>query len=52
MLFLVAAFLLLGILIGAAAHLPLPAVLAAASAIGGWLIAFGVRERLAHGRDH
>ncbi|MGP4000126.1 hypothetical protein [Streptomyces sp. 8N706] len=52
MLFIVAALLLLGILLGAVAHLPLPVTLIAAAAIGGWLLVFGLRERVAHGRDH
>ncbi|GAB2619448.1 hypothetical protein GCM10027168_59500 [Streptomyces capparidis] len=52
MLFLVAALLLLGILVGAAAHLPLSVTLVAAAVIAGWLLAFGVRERLAQGRNH
>jgi hypothetical protein len=52
MLFLVAALLLLGVLVGAAAHLPLPVTLIAAAAIGGWLLVFGVRERAGHSRGH
>ncbi|MEU6082531.1 hypothetical protein [Streptomyces sp. NPDC047108] len=50
MLFVVAALLLLGVLVGAAAHLPLPVTLIVATVIGGWLLAFGIRERIAHGR--
>ncbi|MEU5714388.1 hypothetical protein AB0G71_01120 [Streptomyces sp. NPDC020403] len=42
---LVAALLLLGVVLGAVAHLPLPVTLAAAAVIGFWLVAFGVRER-------
>ncbi|MER7695415.1 MULTISPECIES: hypothetical protein [unclassified Streptomyces] len=42
---LVAALLLLGIALGAVAHIPLPLTLVAASVIGGWLLAFAVRER-------
>ncbi|MEU5169916.1 hypothetical protein [Streptomyces mutomycini] len=45
---LVAALLLLGVVLGAVAHLPLPVVLAAAAVIGLWLALFGVRERLSH----
>ncbi|CAM5651308.1 MULTISPECIES: hypothetical protein [Streptomyces] len=45
MLVLVAALLLLGILLGAVAHIPLPLTLAAAAVIGCWLLIFGVRER-------
>jgi polyferredoxin len=52
MLFLVAALLLFGILLGAAAHLPLPVTLIAAAVICGWLLVFGIRERFAHGRNH
>lgn len=48
MLFLVAAFLLLGLLVGTAAHLPLPVSLAAGTAIGAWLLIFAVRERRHH----
>ncbi|MEV1044795.1 hypothetical protein [Streptomyces sp. NPDC049916] len=47
MLVLVAALLLLGIVLGAVTHLPLPLSLAAAAAIGCWLLVFAVRERLA-----
>ncbi|MFE6915945.1 hypothetical protein [Streptomyces rubiginosohelvolus] len=45
MLVLVAALLLLGILLGAVAHLPLPLTLAATAVIGSWLLIFAVRER-------
>lgn len=45
MLVLVAALLLLGILLGAVAHLPLPLTLAAAAVVGAWLLIFAVRER-------
>ncbi|MER5968306.1 hypothetical protein ACFYYR_06530 [Streptomyces sp. NPDC001922] len=48
MLFIVAALLLLGILLGAVAHLPLPVTLIASAVICGWLLVFGVRERIAH----
>ncbi|MEU5433182.1 hypothetical protein AB0G73_07375 [Streptomyces sp. NPDC020719] len=50
MLFLVAALLLLGVVLGSAAHLPLPVTLVAAGAIGLWLLVFAVRERLASHR--
>jgi len=42
---LAAALLLLGILLGPVAHLPVPVSLVAAAVIGGWLLAFAVRER-------
>lgn len=48
MLFIVAAFLLLGLLVGTAAHIPLPATLAAAAVISAWLLIFAVRERKHH----
>jgi hypothetical protein len=48
MLFIVAAFLLLGVLVGTAAHIPLSASLAAAAVIGAWLLVFAVRERRHH----
>ncbi|MFC9243361.1 hypothetical protein ACFT7S_04730 [Streptomyces sp. NPDC057136] len=44
---LVAALLLLGVVLGAVAHLPLSVALAAAAVIGGWLAVFAVREGLA-----
>ncbi|MCX5416757.1 hypothetical protein [Streptomyces sp. NBC_00059] len=44
---LVAALLLLGVVLGAVAHLPLPLALTAAAVIGLWLAVFGVREHLA-----
>jgi len=48
MIFIVAAFLLLGLLVGTAAHIPLPATLAAAAVIGAWLLIFAVRELKHH----
>ncbi|MGW1837889.1 hypothetical protein [Streptomyces sp. NPDC002067] len=45
MLFLVAALLMMGILLGAAAHLPVSVTLLAAAVIAGWLLVFSVRER-------
>ncbi|MEU4026907.1 hypothetical protein [Streptomyces anulatus] len=45
MLVLVAALLLLGIVLGTVAHIPLPLTLAAATVIGCWLLIFAVRER-------
>ncbi|GAA0471894.1 hypothetical protein ACFQ2B_12575 [Streptomyces stramineus] len=45
MIFLVAALLLMGVLVGAAAHTPLPVLLPAAAAIALWLLVFTVRER-------
>ncbi|MFD3653222.1 hypothetical protein [Streptomyces sp. NPDC058620] len=44
---LVAALLLLGVVLGAVAHLPVPVALTASAVIGGWLAVFAVRERLA-----
>ncbi|RKE18921.1 hypothetical protein [Streptomyces sp. TLI_171] len=40
------ALLSLGLLAGAAAHLPAPLLLVAATVVAGWLLAFGARERL------
>ncbi|MDQ1025958.1 mannose/fructose/N-acetylgalactosamine-specific phosphotransferase system component IIC [Streptomyces umbrinus] len=48
MLFLVAALLLLGLMLGTVAHAPLSFSLVAAAVIGVWLAVFAVRER--HGR--
>ncbi|MGW7689568.1 hypothetical protein ACWGMA_11905 [Streptomyces asiaticus] len=48
MLFIVAALALMGVLLGAAAHTPLPLFLAAAGAIGAWLLIFFIRERIGH----
>ncbi|MEU9957396.1 hypothetical protein [Streptomyces sp. NPDC050982] len=48
MLFLVAALLLLGLMLGTVAHAPLSFTLVAAAVIGVWLAVFAVRER--HGR--
>jgi hypothetical protein len=45
MLFLVAALLLLGVMLGTVAHAPLPVTLAAAAVIAVWLAVFAVRER-------
>ncbi|WP_256104032.1 hypothetical protein [Streptomyces sp. ODS05-4] len=45
MLFIVAALLLLGVVIGTAAHVPLPVTLIAAAVIGAWLLVFALRER-------
>ncbi|MFI7099847.1 hypothetical protein ACIBK8_10860 [Streptomyces sp. NPDC050161] len=45
MLFLVAALLLMGVLLGTAAHLPVPLTLIAAAVITGWLLVFYLRER-------
>ncbi|MFB8398140.1 hypothetical protein [Streptomyces yangpuensis] len=46
MLFLVAALLVLGVLLGAVAHLPVPVSAAAGLAIALWLSLFAARERL------
>ncbi|MGW0333036.1 hypothetical protein ACWD0J_14400 [Streptomyces sp. NPDC003011] len=48
MLFLVAALLLLGVVMGTVAHAPLSFTLVAAVVIAAWLGVFAVRER--HGR--
>ncbi|GAB2818283.1 hypothetical protein ACWGJ2_33320 [Streptomyces sp. NPDC054796] len=45
MIFLVAAFLLLGLLVGTAAHIPVTATVVAATVIGCWLLVFAFRER-------
>ncbi|WP_351223772.1 hypothetical protein [Streptomyces sp. NPDC002133] len=52
MIALVAALLLLGVLLGAVAQIPLPASVVAAAVIGAWLLVFAVRERLARRRAH
>ncbi|MEU1407175.1 hypothetical protein ABZ471_33345 [Streptomyces sp. NPDC005728] len=48
MLFLVAALMLLGVVLGTVAHTPLTVTLAAAAGIATWLAVFALRER--HGR--
>ncbi|KAA0942692.1 hypothetical protein [Streptomyces apricus] len=48
MLFLVAALLLLGVVLGTVAHAPLSFTVIAAVVIGVWLTVFAIRER--HGR--
>ncbi|MEU6275580.1 hypothetical protein ABZ871_24670 [Streptomyces populi] len=50
MLFLVAALLLLGVVMGSVAHAPLPVSLIAAAVIGIWLTVFALRERGARRR--
>ncbi|MDH6522259.1 Na+/H+ antiporter NhaD/arsenite permease-like protein [Streptomyces sp. SAI-090] len=50
--FLVAALLLLGVLLGSVAHLPVPVSLLAAAVIGGWLLVFAVRQRHARRQHH
>ncbi|MGW6688012.1 hypothetical protein [Streptomyces sp. NPDC054961] len=50
MLFLVAAFMLMGILLGTVAHVPTTVSLVATAAISAWLMVFAVRERA--GRHH
>ncbi|WP_187645731.1 hypothetical protein [Streptomyces sp. TRM49041] len=50
MLFLVAALLLLGTVLGTAAFVPLPVTAAGATAIAAWLLVFAARERLARRR--
>ncbi|MFJ1758128.1 hypothetical protein [Kitasatospora sp. NPDC088134] len=49
---LLVALLALGLLAGAAAHLPGPVFLTAAAAISGWLLLFAARERLGRTRRH
>ncbi|MER6313193.1 hypothetical protein ABT237_05425 [Streptomyces sp. NPDC001581] len=46
MLFLVGAMLVLGVILGAVAHLPVPVGAAAGLAIALWLTLFAARERL------
>jgi hypothetical protein len=41
------ALVAMGVLIGTAAHLPLPVFLTAAAAITAWLLGFGAREGIA-----
>ncbi|MEU2061539.1 hypothetical protein [Streptomyces sp. NPDC013455] len=48
MLFLVAALMLLGVVLGTVAHAPLSVTAVLAAVIGVWLAVFAVRER--HGR--
>ncbi|MET9804253.1 hypothetical protein [Streptomyces sp. NPDC006368] len=45
MIFLVAALLLLGVLMGTVAHVPVPVSVVAAGVIGAWLLVFAARER-------
>lgn len=52
MIFLVAAFLLLGVLVGAAAHLPPTVALAAGAVLGCWLLIFAYRERRRTSYEH
>ncbi|MER6444353.1 hypothetical protein [Streptomyces venezuelae] len=46
MLFLVGALLVLGVVLGAVAHVPVPVSVVAALAIALWLAVFATRERL------
>ncbi|GAA2506321.1 hypothetical protein [Streptomyces gobitricini] len=41
----VAALLMLGVVLGTVAHVPVPVTLVAATVIGVWLLVFAVRER-------
>ncbi|MGW0993111.1 hypothetical protein [Streptomyces sp. NPDC002520] len=50
MLFLVAALMLLGVVLGTVAHAPLTVSAAVAAAIAVWLGVFAIRER--HSRRH
>ncbi|MBB5939831.1 hypothetical protein [Streptomyces zagrosensis] len=52
MLVLVALFLLMSVVVGAAAHTTLPVFLVAAAVIGGWLLIFSIREHRARTRFH
>ncbi|MFE3740611.1 hypothetical protein ACFXP3_29260 [Streptomyces sp. NPDC059096] len=52
MIFLVAALLLMGVVLGAVAHVPLSVTLVAAAVIGGWLLLFAAREFRAQGRRY
>ncbi|WP_199566918.1 hypothetical protein [Streptomyces triticagri] len=45
MIILVAAILLFGVVVGAAAQLPVPAALLAGAVLATWLLVFAVRER-------
>ncbi|MFI5683160.1 hypothetical protein [Streptomyces sp. NPDC051636] len=49
MLFLVAALLLLGVVVGAAAYLPWPVTVVLGTLIAGWLLVFAARERRRRG---
>ncbi|GAB2951550.1 membrane protein [Streptomyces pseudoechinosporeus] len=51
MLFLVAALLLLGVVLGTVAHAPLSFTLVAAAVIGVWLAVFAARERHSRRRE-
>ncbi|MFJ2114737.1 MULTISPECIES: hypothetical protein [unclassified Streptomyces] len=50
MVFLVAALLLMGVLLGTVAQVPAPVSLIAATLIGCWLLVFAARERRARAR--
>lgn len=50
MLFLVAALMLMGVLLGTVAHVSAPVSLAVTAAIACWLLIFAIRER--SGRHH
>ncbi|MCG7204941.1 hypothetical protein [Streptomyces arenae] len=50
MLFLVAALMLLGVVLGTVAHAPLDVTVALAAVIAVWLAVFAVRERIARHR--
>ncbi|MFJ1747747.1 hypothetical protein ACIOJD_16045 [Streptomyces sp. NPDC088116] len=47
MIFLVAALLVMGLLLGSVVHVPVQTALIAAACIGGWLLVFAARERRA-----
>ncbi|WP_181442643.1 hypothetical protein [Streptomyces tateyamensis] len=50
--FFIAVIALMGVLLGAAAHLSLDGFLLAAALIAGWLLLFGAREGVARLRRH
>ncbi|GLV87448.1 hypothetical protein Slala03_71370 [Streptomyces lavendulae subsp. lavendulae] len=50
MLFLVGALLVLGVVLGAVAHVPVPVSVAGGFAIAVWLLLFAARERLSRHR--
>ncbi|MFJ2172924.1 hypothetical protein ACIOHE_08465 [Streptomyces sp. NPDC087851] len=52
MIFLVAALLLMGVVLGAVAHVPPQVALVAATVTGGWLLLFAAREFRARGRRY
>ncbi|MFG2193255.1 hypothetical protein [Streptomyces sp. NPDC048639] len=45
-----AALMLLGVVLGAVTHVPVPVAVIAAAVIIGWLAFYGIRKRTAHHR--